>query len=253
MGITVPQLRTWKQQGRTIAALTATEFTMAQILDQAGVDIILVGDSLAMVSLGYKTTLPLTLDQMIHHAQAVGRAVSNALLVVDLPFMTYQVSVEQALASAGRILKETEAQAVKLEGGDQQTLKTIARLVEVGVPVMGHVGVTPQAVRQRGYKQRGKQAEEAQRLVREAMAIAESGAFAIVLENIPPELAQEITQTLDIPTLGIGAGQFCDGQILVTHDLLGLSEKMPPFVAPMLNLRALITKAVQEYCQQVHG
>jgi 3-methyl-2-oxobutanoate hydroxymethyltransferase len=226
---------------------------IADILDRAGIDLILVGDSLAMVALGYSTTLPLTLDQIIHHAQAVGRGVKNALLVVDLPFMSYQISPEQALQSAGRILKETEAQAVKLEGGYPQALETIVRLVQVGIPVMGHVGVTPQSVRQMGYRQQGGQEAEAQRILQQSKAVADSGAFAIVLENIPEQLAQEITQTIPIPTIGIGAGIFCDGQIVVTHDLLGLSANPPRFAKPMLELRRLITNAIQGYCQEIRG
>jgi 3-methyl-2-oxobutanoate hydroxymethyltransferase len=232
--------------------LTATEYTIAEILDSAGIDLLLVGDSLAMVSLGYSTTLPLTLDQIIHHAQAVCRGVKNALVVVDLPFLSYQVSLEQAILSAGRILKETEAQAVKLEGGYPQAIATIERLVQVGIPVMGHVGLTPQAVRQTGYRQQGKDATSAQAIFDQAKAIAKAGAFAIVLENIPSTLAQEITQTLPIPTIGIGAGEYCDGQVLVTHDLLGLSAKIPPFVTPYVNLREIITKAVQQYTSAIH-
>jgi len=252
MPLTVPQISQWKAQGRAIAALTATEYTIAEILDSAGIDLLLVGDSLAMVSLGYSTTLPLTLEQIIHHAQAVCRGVKNALVVVDLPFLSYQVSPEQAILSAGRILKETEAQAVKLEGGYPQVIATIERLVEVGIPVMGHVGLTPQAVRQTGYRQQGKDATSAQAILEQAKAIASAGAFAIVLENIPATLAQEITQTLPIPTIGIGAGKYCDGQVLVTHDLLGLSAKTPPFVTPYVNLREIITKAVQQYISAIH-
>lgn len=252
MPLTVPQISQWKSQGRAIAALTATEYTIAEILDSAGIDLVLVGDSLAMVSLGYSTTLPLTLEQIIHHAQAVCRGVKNALVVVDLPFLAYQVSPEQAILSAGRILKETEAQAVKLEGGYPQAIATIARLVEVGIPVMGHVGLTPQAVRQTGYRQQGKDPISAQAILEQAKAIASAGAFAIVLENIPATLAQEITQTLPIPTIGIGAGKYCDGQVLVTHDLLGLSAKTPPFVRPYVNLREIITKAVQQYISAIH-
>jgi len=252
MPITVPKLRHWKQPHRSIVALTASDFTMAQILDQAGVDVILVGDSLAMVCLGYSTTLPLTLDQMIYHVQAVCRGVTNALVVADLPFLSYQVSKEEAIRSAGRILKETEAQAVKLEGGHPSAVQTIERLVEIGIPVMGHIGVTPQSVRQMGYRAQGQTPDSAQLIYDQAHAVSQAGAFALILENIPPDLARQITQSVPIPTIGIGAGADCDGQILVTYDLLGLSDNIPPFVQPLINLRQIITDTVKAYSAKVH-
>lgn len=251
MPITVPKLRHWKAKHRSIVCLTASDFTMGQILDQAGVDLILVGDSLAMVTLGYSTTLPLTLDQLIHHAQAVCRGVTNALVVADLPFLSYQISPEEAIRSAGRILKETEVQAVKLEGGHKSAVQTIDRLVEIGIPVMGHIGLTPQSVRQTGYRSQGQNPTEAEAIYAQSQAVAQAGAFALILENIPPDLATRITQNVSIPTIGIGAGTGCDGQILVTHDLLGLSAQTPPFAQPMVNLRQIITDTVKAYSAQV--
>lgn len=252
MATTIHQLTRFKQEGRAIAALTAWDYLLAGAIDQAGVDIILVGDSLAMVALGYDTTLPLTLEETIHHAKAVRRGVKNALLVVDLPFMSYQESPEQALHTAGRVMKETGAQAIKLEGGYAELLTTIERLVQVGIPVMGHVGLTPQSVHQfGGFRQQGKSADAAERILQEAIALEASGAFAIVLEHIPADLALRITQKLTIPTIGIGAGVHCDGQVLVTADLLGLSTWHPPFAKSYANLRQSIDQAVQTFCTEV--
>jgi 3-methyl-2-oxobutanoate hydroxymethyltransferase len=251
MPITPSHLLAWKQQGRSIVALTAADYAIAQVLDQTGIDLILVGDSLAMVTLGYDTTLPLTLDEILHHAKAVRRGVKNALLVCDLPFLTYQESTAQAMHSAGRALKEAGVHAVKLEGGHTATVTSVARLVEAGIPVMGHVGLTPQSVRQLGYRQQGKTTADADRILAEAVALEAAGAFAIVLEHIPSSLAQRITQTLAIPTIGIGAGPDCDGQVLVTADLLGLSDRMPPFSKAYTNLRQIITDAIQQYSQEV--
>ena len=254
MSITIQQLIQWKQQGRAIAVLTAYDYAMARILDQAGVDVILVGDSLAMVALGYETTLPLTLAEMLHHAKAVRRGVKNALMVVDLPFLTYQESPQQAMRSAGRVMKEAGAQAVKLEGGYPEMAQTVRYLVQAGIPVMGHVGLTPQSVHQLGgFRKQGKTAEEADRILTEAIALENAGAFAIVLEHIPAKLAMEITQTLTIPTIGIGAGAHCDGQVLVTPDLLGLSAWQPPFVKTYANLEEGVTQAIQQYCQEVRS
>ena len=253
MSITVSQLIQYKAQGRSIVAVTAWDYAFAQILDQAEVDVMLVGDSLAMVALGYPTTLPITLDEVIHHAKAVRRAVQRSLLVVDLPFLTYQESLQQAIHSAGRILKETEAQAVKLEGGYPDMAATVARLVQLGIPVMGHVGLTPQSVHRLGYRQQGRSPENAEQILQDAIALERAGAFAIVLEHIPTDLAQKITQTLMIPTIGIGAGPHCDGQVLVTADLLGLSERLPPFAKPYANLRHTITQAVQTFGQEVRS
>jgi 3-methyl-2-oxobutanoate hydroxymethyltransferase len=250
---TVRQLLQFKPQGRSIVALTAWDYAIAQILDAAGVDLILVGDSLAMVALGYENTLPLTLDQIIHHAQAVKRGVKNALIVVDLPFLSYQTSIEMAIASSGRILKETGAQAVKVEGGYPAMVETVSRLVEIGIPVMGHVGLTPQSVHQLGYRQQGQTELDRERILTTAVALERAGAFSIVLEHIPGDLAKQITQTLIIPTIGIGAGVDCDGQVLVTADLLGLTARQPPFAKAYVDLRSIITTAVQEYSNEVKG
>jgi 3-methyl-2-oxobutanoate hydroxymethyltransferase len=250
MAITTQQLMQWKQQGRPIVALTAWDYTSAQLLDTAGVDLILVGDSLAVI-LGYETTLPITLEEMLHYAKAVRRGVNRALMVVDLPFLTYQESLQQAMHSAGRVLKETGAQAVKLEGGYPAMASTVAQLVQAGIPVMGHVGLTPQSVHQIGLRQQGKTPEAEERILAEAIALEQAGAFSIVLEHIPAQLALQITQKLTIPTIGIGAGSHCDGQVLVTADLLGLSERQPPFAKSYANLRETIKQAVQSYAAEV--
>jgi 3-methyl-2-oxobutanoate hydroxymethyltransferase len=248
---TVRQLLQFKANGKQIVALTAWDFAFAEILDRAGVDLILVGDSLAMVALGYDHTLPLTLDEIVHHAKAVRRGVKNALIVVDLPFLSYQTSVEVAIASAGRILKETGAQAVKVEGGHPTMVQTVQRLVEIGIPVMGHIGLTPQSVHQLGYRQQGRTETDRELLLTEAVALERAGAFSIVLEHIPADLAKSITDKILIPTIGIGAGVACDGQILVTADLLGLTEKQPPFAKAYVDLRTIVTQAVQDYSNEV--
>ncbi|APB34166.1 3-methyl-2-oxobutanoate hydroxymethyltransferase [Gloeomargarita lithophora Alchichica-D10] len=254
MAHTVLTLQQYKQQAHKIVAVTAWDYLLAQILDQAGVDLILVGDSLGMVALGYETTLPVTLTEMIHHAKAVRRGVKHAFLVCDLPFLSYQVNPELALHNAGQILKETGVQAVKLEGGYPTLLPTVQRLVQAGIPVMGHVGLLPQAVhRLGGYRQQGKTTEAAAEVFHQAFALQEAGIFALLLEHIPGELARDITQKLTIPTIGIGAGTDCDGQILVTADLLGLTAQPPPFAPPYANLRQQITQAVADYSQTVRG
>jgi 3-methyl-2-oxobutanoate hydroxymethyltransferase len=251
MPITPQQLINWKQQQRPIVALTAWDYAIADLIDEAGIDLILVGDSLAMVALGHATTLPITLDEMIHHTKAVCRGAKKALVVGDLPFLSYQESIPQAIHSAGRMLKETGAQAVKLEGGHPRMVETVARLVEIGIPVLGHVGLTPQSVHQLGYRQQGKTADTAERILQEAIALTEAGIFALVLEHIPTDLAVKITQRLPIPTIGIGAGAGCDGQVLVTADLLGLSKKTPPFAKNYLNLRSEINGAIQQFSADV--
>lgn len=250
MAVTIQQLIQWKQHGRPIVALTAWDYPIANLLDAAEVDLILVGDTLAVV-LGYETTLPVTLEEMLHHAKAVRRGVKRALLVVDLPFLTYQESPQQAMHSAGRVLKETGAQAVKMEGGYPAMVETVARVVQAGIPVLGHIGLTPQAVHQLGLRQQGKTPEAGQRILQEAIALEQAGAFGIVLEHIPAELAMRITQKLTIPTIGIGAGLHCDGQVLVTSDLLGLSERKPPFAKSYTNLRETIAQAVQNFAFEV--
>ncbi|HEY9704854.1 MAG TPA: 3-methyl-2-oxobutanoate hydroxymethyltransferase, partial [Allocoleopsis sp.] len=242
--VAIVDLITLKQEKRPIVALTAWDYSIALLLDQAGVDLILVGDSLGMVALGYQNTLPVTLDEILHHTKAVRRGVKRALLVCDLPFLTYQESLQQAIHTAGRILKETGAQAVKLEGGYPAMAETVKHLTLAGIPVLGHVGLTPQSVHQLGWKQQGKSPQAADNILTQAVALEQAGAFAIVLEHIPSELAQRITQKLSIPTIGIGAGSHCDGQILVTADLLGLSPKIPPFARSYANLKQVIHNAV---------
>ncbi len=251
MPVTPRQLIKWKQEARSIIALTAWDYSFAQVLDEAGVDVILVGDSLAMVALGHSTTLPVTIDQMIHHADAVSRAVSRALVVCDLPFLSYHESLTKAINSAGRVLKETQAGAIKIEGGYPRVIEIVTELTSMGIPVMGHVGLTPQSVRLLGYKQQGKTVEEADRIIDNAIALSQAGVFAIILEHIPSDLAATITARLPIPTIGIGAGTKCDGQILVTADLLGLSETIPPFAKSYVNLRQIVKDAVGEFTDEV--
>jgi 3-methyl-2-oxobutanoate hydroxymethyltransferase len=253
MVVTTRQLIKWKKEKRPIVVLTAWDYGLASLLDEAGVDIVLVGDSLAMVALGYPTTLPLTLEEMIHHARAVRRGVKQAMVVCDLPFLSYQESINQAVRSAGRVLKEAGVEGVKIEGGHPAIANTVAYLTAIGIPVMGHVGLTPQSVHQLGYQQQGKTPEAQERILTEAMALADAGAFAIVLEHIPTELAAKITASIPIPTIGIGAGNQCDGQVLVTADLLGLSEKHPPFAQPVLNLRQQIMGGVKQFITQVEN
>jgi 3-methyl-2-oxobutanoate hydroxymethyltransferase len=253
MTIRIQQLQQWKQRRRPIVALTAWDYVWGRWLDRAGVDVLLVGDSLAMVALGYETTLPLTLDEMVHHARAVCRGVERSLVVCDLPFLSYQIDEAGAIAAAGRILKETGAQAVKVEGGYPAIARTVARLVETGIPVMGHVGLTPQSVRQLGYRQQGQTPETRDRIVAEALALEAAGVFAIVLEHIPADLAREITARVAVPTIGIGAGPDCDGQVLVTADLLGLGDRLPPFAKVYEALGERIVAAVQTYGEEVRS
>lgn len=255
MAVSVHQIAQRKLTGnpvKPLAVLTAWDYLSGQIVDQAGADIVLVGDSMAMVALGYDTTLPLTLDELLFHAKAVRRAVKQALLVVDLPFLTYQISIEEAVRAAGRALKEAGVQAVKLEGGHRQMVETVSRLVDWGIPVMGHVGLTPQSVNQfGGFRKQGKSTAEAERILAEAQALEQAGAFSIVLEHIPSKLAATITKTLTIPTIGIGAGSHCDGQVLVTADVLGLSDWQPPFAKSYTNLREQAIAAAQTFCEDV--
>lgn len=256
MAVSVDRILRWKQTGapaQPIAVLTAWDVMSGQIVDQAGADIVLVGDSLAMVALGYDTTLPLTTEDMLICARAVRRGVKNALLVVDLPFLSYQTSVEDAIRAAGQMLK-MGAQAVKLEGGHDEVVETVRRLVQWGIPVMGHVGLTPQSVNQfGGFRKQGKTAEEGDRILAEAKALEQAGAFCVVLEHIPPELARNITKALSIPTIGIGAGVHCDGQVLVTADVLGLSAWQPPFAKVYANLRQQAVEAAQQFCEEVRS
>lgn len=253
MAVTIHQLIKWKQSGRSIICLTASDYSLAQVLDQAGVDLILVGDSLGMVSLGYSSTLPVTLDEMIHHAKAVCRGVERALVVCDLPFMSYQVSLTQAVTAAGRVMKETGASGIKIEGGQPKMREIVQELTAIGIPVMGHVGLTPQSFRVLGYKQQGTTEKEANLIIEQAIALQQAGAFSLILEHIPSQLASIITSKLDIPTIGIGAGNQCDGQVLVTADFLGLSKQKPPFAKSYVNLNQAITNAVEKFKREVQN
>jgi len=232
--------------------LTAYDYTFARLLEEAGVDVILVGDSASNVIAGHETTLPITLDQMIYHASAVVRAVERAMVVVDMPFGSYQGDSRAALKAAIRIMKESGAHAVKLEGG-RPILSTVRRLVEAGIPVMGHLGLTPQAIYQFGsYRVRAQEEAEAQRLYEDALALAEAGVFALVLEKIPAALAQRVTQDLPIPTIGIGAGPHCDGQVLVLYDMLGLNKAFSPrFLRRYADLHSIVVQACKQYIQDV--
>ena len=257
MAVTVQKIAQHKLSGqatRPLAVLTAWDFLSGQIVDQAGADIVLIGDSMAMVALGYDTTLPLTLDELLFHARAVRRAVHHALLVIDLPFLTYQISPEEAIRAAGRAMKEAGVQAVKLEGGHQGVIDIVKRLVQWGIPVMGHVGLTPQSVNQLGgFRKQGQSEADANRIAAEALALEEAGVFSIVLEHIPTDLAARITDALKIPTIGIGAGRHCDGQVLVTADVLGLSDWQPPFAKVYANLKEQAINAAQQFCGDVRA
>jgi len=250
--MTVPQIVKMKQRGEKITCLTAYDYSFARIIDEAGVDILLVGDSLGCVIQGQKNTLPVTIDEMIYHTRAVVRGRERALVVGDMPFLSYQASKEQAVQNAGKFLQEAGAEGVKLEGGVAMQ-KTIAKIVEVGIPVMGHVGLTPQSVhRFGGYKIQGKGKEQREIVLRDALAVEEAGAFAIVLEGMPAELAKEITARLTIPTIGIGAGAHCDGQVLVIHDMLGLFDDFTPkFVKRYANVKVVMTSAVKNFISEV--
>jgi 3-methyl-2-oxobutanoate hydroxymethyltransferase len=245
-------LKDRKQRGERFAMLTAYDATMARLIERAGVDVLLVGDSVATAVLGYGSTLPVTLEAMIHHTAAVRRGTERALIVADMPFLTYQVTAEDAVRNAGRLVKEGGAAAVKVEGG-RVIAGTVRRLVDVGIPVMGHVGLLPQSVNQQsGYRQRGAETREADAIHADALALQDAGAFAVVLEAIPADLARTITKSLDIPTIGIGAGPECDGQVLVSHDMLGLNDRrVPPFVKRYADLAAAVTAAVQAYVNDV--
>jgi 3-methyl-2-oxobutanoate hydroxymethyltransferase len=249
---TVLDVQRFKAEGRRFAVLTAYDYLSAQILDEAGIPILLVGDSLGMVMLGYPTTLPVTLDEMIHHAKAVARGSRQALLVGDMPFMSYHTSTEQAIMSAGRFLQEGGMHAVKLEGGGRIVDMT-RRLTELGIPVMGHLGLTPQFVHQMGgFKVQGKSESQAARILADAKDLEQAGAFSLVLEGVPSAVATRITKALRIPTIGIGAGPGTDGQVLVFHDMLGLpTGKAPKFVKRYANLADEISKAAQLFAQEV--
>ncbi len=250
--VTTKTLALMKKKGIKISSLTAYDYITAEILDRAGIDVILVGDSLANVFQGNDTTLPVTMDEMIYHTKAVAKGITRAMLVVDLPFMSYQLSIDEGFRNAGRIMKETSAGAVKLEGG-VRVAETIKKITSAGIPVMGHIGLTPQSIYQFGsYRERGKTEEEADEIVQDAKAVEEAGAFSIVLEKIPASLAKKITEEIKIPTIGIGAGVHCDGQILVSPDMLGLYVDFHPrFVRHYAELNKEISGAVKKYIEDV--
>ncbi|HYG38128.1 MAG TPA: 3-methyl-2-oxobutanoate hydroxymethyltransferase [Cytophagales bacterium] len=246
--VTTHRLQEMKNRGEKISMLTAYDYSLAKIIDGAGIDVILVGDSASNVMAGNETTLPITLDQMIYHASSVVRAISRAFVIVDLPFGSYQGNSSEALRSAIRIMKESGAHAVKMEGG-AEIKESVIRILSAGIPVMGHLGLTPQSIYKFGtYTVRAKEEEEAKKLVDDAHILEECGCFGIVLEKIPAELAKRVTSELMIPTIGIGAGQYVDGQVLVLHDMLGITQEFKPrFLRRYLDLNDLITKAVSQY------
>ena len=241
-----------KRKGEKISMLTAYDYTMAGIIDAAGVDVILVGDSASNVMAGFETTVPITLEHMIYHTSCVVRAVNRALVIADLPFMSYQVTTKEALINAGRMMKEAGAHAVKMEGG-KPIASTVKKIVNAGIPVMGHLGLTPQSIYKFGtYKVRAKEEQEAEEQIRDAKVLEEAGVFSIVLEKIPAPLAKKVTESVSVPTIGIGAGVDCDGQVLVLHDMLGLNKDFSPrFLRRYADLHSSMTGAVQNYIKDV--
>jgi 3-methyl-2-oxobutanoate hydroxymethyltransferase len=252
MEVTTATIRQKREKKELISMITAYDYNSAKIVDAAGIDMILVGDSLGMVILGYKDTLSVTLADMIHHGKAVVRGTGRAMVVVDMPFMTYHISREEAMRGAGRIIQETGAAAVKLEGG-KEIQKTVKRITAAGIPVMGHLGLTPQSVAQMGgYKVQGKDQKTAQKIIDDALALEEAGIFSLVLECVPWQLAKAMQERLTIPTIGIGAGRYCDGQVLVFHDVLGLQSGLrPKFVKQYIHLEETMGKAVEEYIREL--
>jgi len=241
-----------KRNGEKISMLTAYDYTMARIIDAAGIDVILVGDSASNVMAGYETTVPMTMDHMIYHATCVVRGVDRALVIADLPFMSYQVTSKEALISAGRMMKEAGVHGVKVEGG-KPIVDTVRKIVDAGIPVMGHLGLTPQSIYKFGtYKVRATEDEEAESLIEDAKSLEEAGCFSLVLEKIPAKLAKQVTEALSIPTIGIGAGAACDGQVLVIHDMLGLNKEFNPrFLRRYADLHTVMTESVQKYIDDI--
>ncbi len=252
MRVTISQIKEMKQKGEKIVMLTAYDYSTAKIVDEVGVPLILVGDSLGMVVLGYESTIPVTMEEMLHHTKAVVRGTKRSLIVGDMPFMTYHISVEQALQNAARFIQEAGAQAIKLEGGVTVAEK-VRRMVQCGMPVMGHIGLTPQSIHQfGGHKVQGKSPEAAKRLLDDAIALDEAGAFAIVLETVPTPLATLITEKVSVPTIGIGAGIGCDGQVQVINDILGsFADFVPKHAKQYAKLTDIIRKAVTDYHNEV--
>jgi 3-methyl-2-oxobutanoate hydroxymethyltransferase len=251
--VSIPFLQAKKDRKEKIVAITAYDFPIAKIVDESGVDMILVGDSLGMVVLGYENTIPVTMEEMIHHTKPVVRASKRALVVGDMPYFSFHSTQEESIANASRFLKEAGASAVKIEGASKQRLKLIEALVDVEIPVMGHVGLTPQSIYHFGqFKVRGKEVDEAKKIIQDASNLEKAGAFSVVLECIPMEVAKIITEKLKVPTIGIGAGPYCDGQILVFHDLVGYSDGyLPKFVKKYADIHQLISRAVKEYIDDV--
>ena len=251
--VRITDLRRKKEAGEKITMLTAYDTPTARLLDAAGLDTLLVGDSVGMVMLGHDSTLPVTLEAMVHHTAAVSRGVSRALVVADMPFLSYQVTAPEAIRNAGRLLQEGGAAAVKLEGG-RPIADVVQRLVEIGIPVMGHLGLRPQSVHQLGgYARRGTETREADAIIEDAVVLEAAGAFAVVLESIPAALARTITQRLRVPTIGIGAGADCDGQVLVSADMLGLADRVPPFVRQYADLQGTIIAAARAFADDVRS
>lgn len=251
--VTVRDLSEMKSRGEKIVVLTAYDYLFARLVDEGGADIVLVGDSLGQVVLGYDSTLPVTIEDMIHHARAVRRGVKRAMLVVDMPFLSFQISAEETLRNAGRILKETGCEAVKIEGGDEQTADCVRALVRAGIPVMGHIGLMPQSVHAvGGYRVQGREATDAARIKEEALRLQAAGCFSIVLELMPASLAGDISRALQIPTIGIGAGPSVDGQVLVLYDMLGLNEGFKPkFLRRFGNMAEQTRTGVEEFAKAV--
>ncbi|MBE0599143.1 MAG: 3-methyl-2-oxobutanoate hydroxymethyltransferase [Desulfuromonadales bacterium] len=249
---TILDLQEMKAKGERIAVLTAYDYSLARLVDRGGIDLVLVGDSVGSIVSGYDTTLPVTMEEMLYHARAVVRGTETPLVVVDLPFLSYQIDLRDARLNAGRLIKEGGGQAVKLEGGEN-VAETIRAIVDMDIPVMGHIGLTPQSVhRMGGYKVQGRQEEQARQLLADARAVEAAGAFALVLEGIPAALARQITAAAAIPTIGIGAGVHCDGQVLVLHDILGLCEKYSPkFVKRYVDVSGTIVAGIEEYVREV--
>lgn len=252
--VTTATFRQKKREGKPITMLTAYDFPFGQMVDAAGIDAVLVGDSLGNVVLGYDSTIPVTMDDMVHHVKAVSRGVKRAMVIADMPFLSYHVSREESVRNAGRLLQEGGAQAVKLEGGEE-VAEVIRAITAAGIPVMGHLGLTPQSIHQLGgYRVQGRDEAAAQKMLDDALAVEEAGAFSLVLECVPAPLARLITETLEIPTIGIGAGPHCDGQVLVTHDLLGLyGGSSPKFAKRYTNLREMIDVALNQYREEVES
>ena len=252
--VRVPDLGVMKRRGEKITMLTAYDATMARLLDRAGIDVLLVGDSLGMVIMGYETTVPVTLDMMVHHTQAVVRGTRRALVVADLPFLTYQVDEAETMRNAGRLIQEGGATAVKIEGG-HHVVEPTRRLRDAGIPVMGHLGLTPQSVHQfGGFRPQARTWEEGERLLEDAIALESAGVFAIVLESIPAEISERVTAAVSVPTIGIGAGPACDGQVLVSYDMLGLfDEFVPSFVKKYASLADTVVEAAKAYADDIRS